>query len=381
MNDRTRRILAINVIVGVVVAGAAFGIGYVTAPTPPTPTPKFAVPLSCQLAPTTWNSGTVFTAPPNACYSIPSGGINLVGLSHVVIDGGSFIDSNTRPCPYAHCAPGSEEGRPAIKVQGGSDITIENVSVTGVNRGGYDPHLAANDGIDVIGTAGVTLTDDSVSHVFGSCADFEGLRSGNGTNGVVAAVTNLVSTGLSVTACGNQAIAGVSLNGAVFDNTTIGTAGQDQWDFEADVEGVGAKNVVVNGCTDQGLVNITGGGKSMGPISISHCISTIAGSGDAVRVANINAFPMAPVTLTDDTFLCEASSHVGCLQLRGPDVVHVVGCSLHIGYPHDTLKEKTFIASRDSLLTFSGTTVAGIFAAGTHDKTSRVVNPVGEIGP
>ena len=262
---------------------------------------------------------------------------------------------------------------------GGSHLTLDDLAVVGANTGGYSAKLAANDGIDLTGTTDTTLTDVSVGHVFGSGLDLEPLRSGSGTNGVVTPVTGLSTTDLSITAAGNQGIALVSVNGATLTDTTIGSTGQNPWDFEDDSLGVGAKNVTIDGCSENGLINISAGGAAEGPISISHCTSTIASSGDAVRVANLNSAPMGAVTFTDDAFRCAASAAVGCIQERGPANVNVVNCTLQIGFKPDTLREKVYKITNHSTLTFSGSSVSGVYKAGTHDSTSKVLNPIGAV--
>jgi hypothetical protein len=337
--------------------------------------------LSCAPAPVTFTSGTVFNAPPGACYTVPPGGVRLNRLSNVVINGGLWQDPNKDPCPYKRCPGGTERGRPAIEVVGGTANTLENMTVTGINVGGPNVHLAFNAGIEVEGSVGTSLPNDHVAHTFGDSLDLEPIRSGTGSNGVVTPVTDLTVTNFSGTATGRNGVTCASVDGATFTNLVIGSAAQDDIDCEADqAGGEGAKNLTIDGGSWNGLVAINAGGESTGPITINDLVMTGAGSGDALRVLNRDGSkPAGPITIEDSAVRCSQSQSVACLTLSGADVV-MSHDSMDIGFNYPgSVPTAIWHAANGTTLTFVSTTVTGRFKKGSTDATSKVVNPIGVV--
>jgi hypothetical protein len=288
----------------------------------------------------------------------------------VTITGGTWNDPNK--APGTAFGGGIGAGRPAFDIIGGSNIKVENLSIVGVNKGGYFPHLAFNGGIETQGTSGLTVSGVNVSHVFGDCLTLDPLRAASGPDYIVAVVRGLTVNGFTGNVCGRQGIGLVSVNGATLTNVTIGATGFDPFDAEADQPGKeGAKNVTVDQCSFAGLVAITAGGGATGPITFSHCTMTGTRSGDVLMVKNTSHKPDAgPITFSNDTLRCGASAYVSCFQLDGATNAVVQDSTVTIGYTQDAMHESTYALSNNTHLTFANDIIKGFGKVGVTDASS-----------
>ena len=380
----TKRLLPIAAALVVIAGSVVIAHQVWHTPAPPAPKPKAQALLSCAPAPVTFTDNTVFAPPAGSCFNVPNNGIVLRNLSHVTIngDGSELLDANVLPCPFSKCAPGTK-GRPAIRVVGGSDDLLENFKVAGANTGGEHLKLAFNAGIELEGTTGTVISNVAVNHPEGDGLDLEPMRSGTGSNGIVQPVTDLTVTDFSTTAAGRNGISCTSVNGATFTDTTIGTTGQDSVDCESDQNsGEGAKNLTFNGAQWSGLFSINSGGRATGPITVNDLTMPAAGSGDALNVENRDGTPDAgPITIEHSAIRSGQSSDRSCLQLNGATVV-MLDDTINIGFAYKgAIPTPVYHAVKKTTLTFSGTTVSGVYKRGTVDSTSKVVNPVGRLGP
>ncbi|HTT86024.1 MAG TPA: hypothetical protein VMF60_01535 [Acidimicrobiales bacterium] len=289
----------------------------------------------------------------------------LKDCADVTITGGTWDDPNTDP--GKGYGGGTGAGRPAFEVVGGTDVTVEDLSIVGANRGGYHSRLAFNGGVETEGTSDLTVSDVKVSHVFGDCLTLDPLRSGAGTNGIVAPVRGLTVDGFSGTACGRQGISLASVDGAVLHDVSIGSTGFDSFDAEADQSGrEGVRDLTLDGCAFSGLFAITAGGGATGPITVTDCTMSGTGSGDVLMVRNTSGVPDAgAITLSDDTLRCGASVYVSCFQLAGASDVMVEKSTVTIGYRHDAIHEAAYHLSGATHVTFVDDTVAGFGRMGT----------------
>lgn len=232
----------------VLVSSPAFAAS--TLPTPNAPTPTFT-------------SNSTFTAPAGAVYEVPANGFHFNSLQNVTINGGTWVDPNTSPGDtHGH---GAALGRAAFDILGGSGITLENMTIVGANRGGYNPKLAFNTAINADGTSGLTVSGDDVSHVFGDCLTLGGWYQGVDPNVTVTPDMNVTVTDFNGQVCGLQGIALVDVNGVTATNVTIGHSGEESLNFESDTVGIGAKNVTFTGCSLDKQVNIAAAGSRPGP--------------------------------------------------------------------------------------------------------------------
>ncbi len=317
---------------------------------------------SCGPAPT-FVTGETFHA--NGCYTVPANGIKI-SANDVTIIGGTWNDASTESCPFTKCSPEDIHGRASITVTG-TDDTLQNMTVAGVDTGpwpvdAYHPDLAANDGIDLRGSATTTLINDRVHNVFGTCLD---IGPDHFPLPGWTTTTNLTVTGFAATDCGLQGIAPVALDHGTFTDVTIGAVSQSTWDFEDDSLGEKAKNVTITDCTYDGLVNIAS--HADGAITFTDCTMPVAKSGDAVSVGSLRAAPIGPITFDNDSLKCLGEAELACINVRS-GVVNLTDTSITVGGKN----EKLYTAIDGSSLGFSGVTVTGPHAAGTHDLSSAV---------
>jgi hypothetical protein len=313
-------------------------------------------------------SGETFVG--TGCYG--TAGLTLRRLTDVVVDGGTWIDPSRDPGDsHGH---GTAAGRPTFRLIGGSDITFENMKIKGVNRGGYHARLAFQSAIESEGTAQLTVSNVTVSHVFGDCLTLDPLRSGHGDNGIVRATTALTVDHFRGTACGRQGIALVSVKGAALSDVRIGTTGFESLDFEADTVGEGAEDVTVGGGSAVAPVNISSDGRATGPITIDGFAIT-GRAGDGIRVRNTTGRPdHGPLTFDGDFIRCGASAYTSCFQLHGASALTVEDTDARLGFRHDTLREAVYDATAHSHVVLRDVRISGFYARriGKHDSTSTV---------
>src|ERR1700722_47392 len=104
---------------------------------------------------------TTVVAPAGACYLIDTG-ISVRAAQGLTIAGGTWNDQ-TAPEPGA--SPTGMQA--ALWFKGGSNITLENLTVTGSSPGGYVPAGAFGGGIRSDGVIGFKVSDVNVDNVWG----------------------------------------------------------------------------------------------------------------------------------------------------------------------------------------------------------------------
>lgn len=243
---------------------------------------------------------------------MPPGGFwlnnNLNNNTDVTIDGGIWLDTNNQRCAMK-CAQGSNQGRAAFTVIGGSNVTFENMTIYGANQGGEVLALESNSGIDAVGTTGLTLSQVKVSHVFGDCLALDTQVPYDQDLGKVANMDVTVN-GFAATACGFQGISLVDVNGFTASGLNIGSTAEDSFEVETDFKGVGADNIDVENCLNpspadpdangiQGHVMIDAKGTRTSNITIDNCAIDTGKNGYGVWVKNRVASPSTnPIDLS-----------------------------------------------------------------------------------
>jgi hypothetical protein len=307
-----------------------------------------------------------------ACYQVDAG-ITITLQQGLIIENGTFRDFNVSPGnTHGH---GTARGHPVFNVIGGSNIGFENLRFVGVNRGGYHPQLAFQAAIEIQGTIGVTLSQLRIRRVFGDGINLEPLRgSADHKSGQILNPTeNVTISNVSIGVAGRQGITLASVNGVNVTNVTMTGIAMDAYDFEADQNNEGAKNVVINGCSYSKLLNISMQGPETGPITIENCIMPLAGSGWAVNIDNKNGKPDAgPIVFDHDIFNCGASVYVACFEFKGASNVTVENSSTTIGFPGDQTKEHAYSALGNTHVLFNNDEVSGYGDPGPIDATSTV---------
>lgn len=308
---------------------------------------------------------------PGTCYQV-DGGMQLDFPQGLTIDGGTFVDDTSRP--PVQIGAHADLGQSVFDVIGGSDVTIENVSIVGRNPGGYHPGLAFEGGIELQGTTGATISDVSISHTFGDGITLAPLRGGvdheSGT--ILNPVEDLTVSNVSMQGTGRQGISPVSVDGATFTNVSIQGAADNAWDFEADQGNEGATNVVVNGCTYTGDINVSMAGGQTGPITFENCTTPRPTVGSAV-IFHANGAPDKGEILFDhDTMRCYASVYVGCFQLEGAQNLVVENSTVTVGSPATVIHEAFALADGNTHAVFLDDDVAGYGRMGNTHPDSTV---------
>jgi hypothetical protein len=270
-------------------------------------------------------AGTLVRPLPGACYRVDRG-ITLTFPQGLTVDGGTYENTVTEKTFTGH-----SPGRATFTVIGGSHVTFEDLTISGANPGGYHPPLAFDAGIALDGTAGAVIRNLAIDHVYGDGISLEPLRGGSdhSSSDILAATSDLAIDSVDITGTGRQGIGLVSVDTATIDDVALKDVGQSTFDFEADEAKEGARNVTIDGCTSStwnGGAFFANAGSSDGSatqnIVVENCRMLHPQGGDAVPVTNVPDAdaPRGPITFTDDTLWCGASTYVGCFELNNADL-------------------------------------------------------------
>ena len=316
---------------------------------------------------------TTVVAPAGACYRI-DGGITLAGAQGLTIAGGTWEDE-TVPVPGS-----SPTGMtPALWFQGGSNVTLENLTVSGSSPGGYTEAGAFGAGIRSDGVIGFRVTDVNVDNVWGDGLELTPLRGTNDTSGTIINPSENVSVyDLNVDGAGRQGVTLASVAGASLDDINLKRIGFDFFDVEADQWNEGAVNVTINDCRTGGSGDLffANGGASAGSaftrdITVENCTMTQPTAGEAVYVEAPSGVssPRGPITFVNDTLLCGSSVYVTCIEAKDADIN--VSSSVVVD-PVGTVHEPVFTADVSSGLNFFNDSVSNYATPGTKDGSSTV---------
>jgi len=307
-----------------------------------------------------------------ACYQVDHG-ITLRFMQGLTIENGTFQDLNATP--EVNKGHGTPRGQPVFDVLGGSGVSFENLIFIGVNPGGYHPRLAFQAAIELDGTIGASMSGLTISKTFGDGINLEPLRGGfdHKSGQIINPAENISITNVVIRGAGRQGITLASVNGVTISNVTMTNIADDAFDFEADQNNEGAKNVVINGCSFSQLFNISMQGAQTGPIMVENCVMPEADSGWALNINNTSGGADAgPVTFNHDVFNCGASVYVACFDLVGATNLVIENSRATIGYPRDQIHEHAYRAINNSNVSFIGDTVSGYGTLGSTSTNSFV---------
>ena len=319
-------------------------------------------------------ANTTVVAPAGACYLI-NGGITLGAAQGLTISGGTWEDDSA---PQLGAGPTAMHA--AFWLQGGSNVTLENLTIAGSSPGGYVPAGAFSGGIRSDGVIGLHVTDVNVDNVWGDGLELAPLRGAQDDSGTIINPSENVSVyGLKVNGAGRQGVSLVSVNGATLTDVKLRHVGVDNFDVEADQWDEGAKNVTINGCQagDAGGLFFANGGASAegswftGNITVENCTMTTVTGGEAILVQspNLAPRPRGPFTFVNDTLRCGSSVYVSCVQANDANLT--VTNSDFI-WPDGEIHEPVYHVSEDTGLNFTGDSVTGYGIPGWKDNTSTV---------
>ncbi len=319
-------------------------------------------------------SGATVGVAPSACYLVNEG-LTLDNAQDLTISGGTWKDASS-PAPGASANLMSA----VFWLVGGTDVTLQNLTVIGVNPGGYDPAGAFAAGIRSDGVIGLTIADVAVDSVYGDGIELAPLRAaGDISNVIINPSENVSITGVSINGAGRQGITLASVNGATISSVSLKHIGINVFDVESDQWGEGALNVTINGCTDGGgngglffaNAGLSAGSYYTGNITVENCTMMAPDAGDAVLVQSpqLEPHPRGLISFVNDTFQCGSSDYVACVMAIDARVA--VDAS-RLAIPAGTVHEQVYRASEESGLTFAGDSVSGYGALGSADATSSV---------
>jgi hypothetical protein len=361
---------------------------YSSTPVPLTPPTSIAddcsTDVSSSLGPWLRNlpPNSTVEPPPGACYQVDEG-LGLKFPMGLTIDGGTYENHST--APSGSNGGGTQRGDPVFNVLGGSGLTLENMTIEGVNPGGYLAKMAFAGGIELQGTQNATMSGIHITDTYGDGITLDPLRNGSDHkgSGIVASTNNATISNVDMTGTGRMGISFVSANGVSVNAVTVSNVGLDTFDVEADQGNEGSQNVTINDCTastsGMGDFFADGGassGKATSNITVSNCVVEQPQAGTALLVSRPTSgtTPRGPFLFENDTFQCGASTTVACVVVSGGTVT-IEDSTLD--FPGTTPAETVYSASLGSTLTFTDDDVTGYGTTssgdpGTVDSTSTV---------
>ena len=293
------------------------------------------------------------------CFQVSS--LYFLYADGLTINGGTWMDDQA---PTSSTTLTSANLQAVWYFEDGTDITLENLTVVGVNTCAcdYDNEAAAfQSGIRSDGTDGLTVTNVTVEDVFG-----DGLT----LNGGFAGPTTKASVdGLTISGVGRQAVTLSSVSDSTLADITITNPGEDDFDAEANLASEGINDVTINGCTVSGTGRVffgndgQGGGNVSGTNSaddvIENCTMENAQTGDVIEDWTPAGLGVrGPFTFSNDTFDCGTSVYVGCVDLIGADV-NIVDSTLTFPADAYSLYREVWNIDPTSTLNFLDDTVDG----------------------
>ena len=278
--------------------------------------------------------GATVGVAPSACYLVNQG-LRLDNAQDLTISGGTWKNASS-PVPGAS----ANQMSAVFWLVGGNDLTLQNLTIIGVNPGGYDPAGAFAAGIRSDGVIGLTIANVAVDSVYGDGIELAPLRAaGDISNVIINPSENVSITSVSINGAGRQGITLASVNGATISSVTLKHIGINVFDVESDQWGEGALNVTINGCTDGGgngglffaNAGLSAGSFYTGNITVENCTMVAPDAGDAVLVQSpqLEPHPRGLISFVNDTFQCGSSVYVACIM-----ATDAAGCSRHFEACH-----------------------------------------------
>lgn len=363
---------------------------YASSAVPFTPPPSIASDCSSDVSQPlgAWLRGLPSNAtvdpPANACYQVDEG-LSLKFPVGLTIDGGTYENLST--APSGQSGSGTQRGDPVFNVLGGSGLTLENMTIEGVNPGGYLAKMAFASGIQLQGTQNATISDVTINATYGDGITLDPLRndSDHKGSGILSATDDATISDVTIDGAGRMGISfvsvgGASVAGASVTNVSISNVGLDTFDVEADQGDEGSQNVTINGCTasttgagDFFADGGAGSGKNTGNITVEDCTMEEAQAGTALWVdrpsSDTSTNLRGPFLFENDTFDCGTSTTVTCVMVSGGNVT--VSDST-LDFAAASPAENVYTAAVSTMLSFDNDDVTGYGAPGTADSTSTV---------
>jgi hypothetical protein len=309
-----------------------------------------------------------------ACYQVTKG-VTLRNPQGLTIYGGTFTDDIVPPSdPKA-----KPSGTAAFTVQGGSNVTLENMKITGKNPGGYHAPLAFAGAIDVEGTKDAAIKGVTITDPYGDGISLSPLRGGGDhlSSQILSPATDITIAGVTITGAGRQGVTLASVAGAQISNLIVENPAFDAFDLEADQWDEGATNVTIDGCTATGgALFFANGGAGTGSythdITVAHCATGKQTAGDPILVHDIGKHrnhPRGPINFVADKLECGHSASAACVQLVGASV-NIENSVLD--FSPGTINEAVYHVVHRSSAVFSNDAVHGFGQTGHLARNSAL---------
>jgi hypothetical protein len=293
---------------------------------------------------------TAVFVPRGTCYLVDEG-VDLTGVNGLTIHGGTWEDDTgpSASVPY-------EDINAVFWFTGGTDVTLENLTIQGVNPGGYNEGASFQSGIRSDGVAGITVKNDTIEGVYGDGVELNVAAADNADGNTPT--TNATISHVDIDGVGRQGITLAGVTGASIKNVALANVGQNIFDMEADGYYEGARNVTINGCTignspgseffaNEGL----GSGTFTGNVTVERCTMQDITAGTTIDIETPSGYgTRGPYTFTKDDLLCSATPYGSCVLVQGGNVT-VEDSTLNTTQPAgDPYTTSLYQATDDSLV-------------------------------
>ncbi len=320
-------------------------------------------------------AGATVTMHPGSCYLVNEG-VKLKNAQGLTVSGGEFKIA-TVPQDVRGKSE-RDKGHAVFWLIGGSHLTFESMQIVGANQGGYHQHLAFEAGIRSDGVDGLTVSNVTVTNVFGDGIELNVLRGAQDDSGkIIRPSENVTVTHVTVNGAGRTGVALAGASDVSMSAVHLSHIGINDFDLEADQGNEGAKNVTINGCTADGAGAAffanggAGDGQFTSNINVENCTMSKMQGGYAIYVDAVkkSTSPKGPITFTNDHLICGHSAYVACVDVTGGNVT-ISHSSLIVPPGYD--KERMYSARGNSTIVFDDVVAKGYGKAGKADKTSTV---------
>jgi hypothetical protein len=320
-------------------------------------------------------AGTTAVMHPGACYLVNEG-IRLKNPQGLTVSGGEF---KIAAVPQQQRGKTErDKGHAVFWLVGGSHVTFETMQIVGANHGGYHQHLAFEAGIRSDGVVGLTVSDMTISGVFGDGIELNVLRGAQDDSGTIIRPTeNATVAHVTINQAGRTGVALTGASDVSLSDIHLSHIGINDFDLEADQWNEGAKNITINGCSADGAgaAFFANGGAGFGAftsnVSVENCTMSKMQAGYAIYVATVkkSPSPKGPITFTNVHLICGHSAYVACVDVTGGNLA--ISHSTFI-VPPGYNGERIYAARRHSTIIFNDVTAKGFGKAGHADRTSTV---------
>lgn len=307
--------------------------------------------------------------PSAAIEALPYGGVwNGGGKCYIVSNAGIVIDQPLtvenaefiNPQKRTKDVPKHDFIHPFIRVGPTSDVTLQNLSMTGENATASYHGLpwVGEEGIKLDSSHDVTISNITTNNTFGDGLMFDQV-SGKGP------CQNITVNDYTINTTGRQGVTLGSIENATLNGVYIGRTAQSGWDFESD-SAAGSGDITVNNASGKGIhMNEP----LFGPVTFTN--SDISGHVWILRAA---AASSQQVTFNGGTIVLpiyDNGSPPAGITVQGPghltfNNVKIVNVPTAYIKPHGA----SWDATGGAHITFHNSTPTG--PAGSNDATSTV---------